>query len=88
MRMRTWNPITETYEDELEQHDPYLADLHTDLAATAKGNANLGAPGKHLAANFSQPNKKRARETGEKLRIGGFQAEIHSGNNFFSPELP
>jgi hypothetical protein len=86
--MNAWNPITETYEDELEQHDPYLMDLHTDLAATAKGNANLGAPGRHLAANFSQRNKKRAKATGERLRGGGFMAEIHPGNNFFSPELP
>lgn len=86
--MKAWNPLTQTYEDELEQHDPHLMDLHTDLAATAKGNANMGAPGKHMAANFSQRNRKKAKETGVRLRGGGFMEETNPGNNFFSVELP
>lgn len=87
--MKNWNATTGVYEDEeLEQHDPYLMDLHTDLAATAKGNANLGAAGKHLAANFSQPMRKVAKERKVKLRAGGMMEERHFGNDFFNSLLP
>lgn len=87
--MKVWNPITETYDDEgLEQHDTYLRDLHTDFAATAKSNANSGAPGKSMMANFSQPMRKVAKERKVKLRAGAMMEEARPGNDFFNSLLP